>query len=1498
MQTNNQSPIEQAKSTGLPGFLQSLAGYYSQFLETDFKGTREPKRKFAQKTGMNRTGIHLGQYDEFRRLIVGKLGQKTPASFNVKYGKYSATVSSTARAGISAAIKSIDTKELISSLAIIELKCSEWQNSNKKDFEELVETLQNVVCKSFDLHIVSRVLEVIKPVLENQSGVSSALGDIETFAEEIISIIVDEQFEVFAEAIGEAVYGNNSSALRDTLEKISNQQRIQDVLNTYFENFVAKDIFVELREMVSSQAVTENTQIYLNVSEVIVGRSKFPLYYIPLSVDFDKSLLRLEFSNAVYVNKKAIDFVLSYLQREHNLLDTNPILERILHKNEDETYFEALSNTFHKILAAIKVEGDVKLNSSGTSRAAANGVSVNNEVSISLFDKSDESIVNDYEALMVGLQPDSSLLGSFSDMIDSFLTKNPISIDAQIDREWDETVLDERLVVQSPLPLAEEQQKVLAAIRNPKSKFIIVEGPPGTGKSHTISAIAFELILSGKNILILSDKNEALDVVESKLNSVITKARGAETEYVNPLLRLGKHNSNYSNIIKKSSIDKLKTSVRTFKANEKNFNKEFSSSENSLKARVVSTVEAIEDITFNDISEFHKNEAELFDRIEGLRDLSSVDEQQIITLALVRKLLVSDRKKFAAIGQDLPTLKTYLRLMPVIAEVPEEICSIAMNFPDLKLLEVKKLTHISDSIRSLRWPVFGYLFARREILELARQVENITGVFDLRPQEKLGQYDLITKLPETLASIIASFGASAEQDLAAVYKFLPTGDVLAREDGALLKEFSEQEWQETVVNLLPVSIKGLLGADESEVNILNDFENLMGLKRGLKDKFSQVPDFDYLQEKTQLEQMNTLKLVNCIDERVTEFAVSKRADARTLQQIIRNKTKFPISMFNNLSEAFPCMIAGLRDFAEFIPLESNLFDLVVIDEASQVSIAQALPAILRAKKVLVLGDRRQFGNVKTANASKKVNSGSFKQVMDVFDQEVGDDVSQKTRAGNFNITHSVMDFFELSSNFTIQLKKHFRGYPEMISFSSKYVYPDGLQALKIRGKPISEVLEFVETPDPERLETLRNANAAEADVIIERLNVLLDMDKPPSVAIITPHREQVTYLQKRLSDEPRREELYKKLRLAVFTFDTCQGEEREIIFYSMVANRNLDNLKYIFPRDLDLSEDEIDGSRKFQRLNVGFSRGMEKLIFVLSKPVEEYQGAIKRVFQHYKDVINTANQLPEAADTDQSSPMEARVLEWLKATSFVSSNADRIEIVPQFDLGAYLKALNPSYSHAAYKVDFLIRLQTDSDIQQCIIEYDGFEFHFVDHASVDAGNWRSYLTEGDIEREFILESFGYKMLRINRFNIGSDPVETLDNRLSELFNEFKDKDLSHSTVVRYQTLAKENIEGLEVGTHKKCAKCDQIKPISNFADASLKSNYGNNCQDCKNTTGQRRYRAKPTSPSLKGTVNSKSREVRNNLIKSLRSQGISYKDIGARPDVNLDRRTVREICNT
>ena len=236
------------------------------------------------------------------------------------------------------------------------------------------------------------------------------------------------------------------------------------------------------------------------------------------------------------------------------------------------------------------------------------------------------------------------------------------------------------------------------------------------------------------------------------------------------------------------------------------------------------------------------------------------------------------------------------------------------------------------------------------------------------------------------------------------------------------------------------------------------------------------------------------------------------------------------------------------------------------------------------------------------------------------------------------------------------------------------------------------------------------------------------------------------------------------------TFDTCQGEERDIIFYSFVACPEKDNLNYIFPRDLEVTDDEVDGSLKRQRLNVGFSRGKEKLIFVHSKPINEFKSSLKTVLMHYERCMVEG---PTTADTDQQSYMEPKVLGWLKNTAIKNELGDKMEIIPQFKLGEFLKKLDPSYDHPTYKVDFLLRIKQGEILHHIIVEYDGFEHHFDTNRSseIDEFNWEDYLNESDVEREKVLESYGYRMLRINRFNVGNEPVTELNSRINLLLEE-------------------------------------------------------------------------------------------------------------------------------
>ena len=86
------------------------------------------------------------------------------------------------------------------------------------------------------------------------------------------------------------------------------------------------------------------------------------------------------------------------------------------------------------------------------------------------------------------------------------------------------------------------------------------------------------------------------------------------------------------------------------------------------------------------------------------------------------------------------------------------------------------------------------------------------------------------------------------------------------------------------------------------------------------------------------------------DKRFLEFQENNKNDAKTFKNIISKKLRF-LRKISKIKNAFLCIIAGIRDYAEYIPLDKHVFDLLIIDEASQVSIAQAFPAIVRAKNL-------------------------------------------------------------------------------------------------------------------------------------------------------------------------------------------------------------------------------------------------------------------------------------------------------------------------------------------------------------------------------------------------------------------------------------------------------------------------------------------------------------------------------------------------------------------
>ncbi len=89
------------------------------------------------------------------------------------------------------------------------------------------------------------------------------------------------------------------------------------------------------------------------------------------------------------------------------------------------------------------------------------------------------------------------------------------------DQGFKEAEVDEKLVFRDLYHVCDADPSQIAVIEDIKSgKNLVVEGPPGTGKSQTIVNTIAELLATGKSVLFVSEKMAALQVVKERLDHV------------------------------------------------------------------------------------------------------------------------------------------------------------------------------------------------------------------------------------------------------------------------------------------------------------------------------------------------------------------------------------------------------------------------------------------------------------------------------------------------------------------------------------------------------------------------------------------------------------------------------------------------------------------------------------------------------------------------------------------------------------------------------------------------------------------------------------------------------------------------------------------------------------------------------------------------------------------------------------------------------------------
>jgi very-short-patch-repair endonuclease len=492
--------------------------------------------------------------------------------------------------------------------------------------------------------------------------------------------------------------------------------------------------------------------------------------------------------------------------------------------------------------------------------------------------------------------------------------------------------------------------------------------------------------------------------------------------------------------------------------------------------------------------------------------------------------------------------------------------------------------------------------------------------------------------------------------------------------------------------------------------------------------------------------MNYLESIDgqhCLQELAAEFRKTEKRLAKTQEKLVENLTWFRMTKISEehrralrqyaiavtrigagtgkvrtpryrreASEAMkkavgavPCWIMPHWRISETLPAEIGKFDLVIIDEASQSDI-WALPALLRGKRILVVGD----------------------------DKQVSPTIIGKTESQLTNLAHQYLNGFDLGKQMTpessiydlaqvafaadnICLREHFRCTEPIITFSDRHWYKC-LVPLRVpkASERIDPPLVDVYVKDGFRHES-NKTNPPEAHAIVREIKSLTDNPafSGRSIGVIsllgqgTQARLIAELLFEKIGEEKIREH-----DIVCGDPSSFQGNEKDIIFLSMV-----DDARQLHARTDRASQ---------QRFNVAASRARDRMYLFRSFRREDIRnpGDLRGLLlDHFHNPIiqdsHQVNSLRELCDSD----FEERVYDALVARGY--------RVTPQVPAGGF-------------RLDLVVE---GSDNRRLAIECDGARYHGPDR----------YFE--DLNRQRVLERAGWTFWRCWGANFYRNPERVL-----------------------------------------------------------------------------------------------------------------------------------------
>lgn len=237
--------------------------------------------------------------------------------------------------------------------------------------------------------------------------------------------------------------------------------------------------------------------------------------------------------------------------------------------------------------------------------------------------------------------------------------------------------------------------------------------------------------------------------------------------------------------------------------------------------------------------------------------------------------------------------------------------------------------------------------------------------------------------------------------------------------------------------------------------------------------------------------------------------------------------------FATILELLPCWCVNSLKIADSIPLEQDLFDVAIIDEASQCDIASSLPVLYRVKKAVIIGDNKQLKHISFLAKNKEK---SFFKKNDVKPDE---QLIWRYR------TNSLYDWALYYADKQIMLKTQYRMPINLFNFSNQKFYNGAVTSNNANNGGLFNC--YVDGLQ----DNGKSRNFVEVETIARWLKKNMQNEK--SYAVISPFVEQVKLLDKVLNKILTAEQLQ---RLTISTVYGMQGAEADTVLISWVIADN------------------------------------------------------------------------------------------------------------------------------------------------------------------------------------------------------------------------------------------------------------------------------------------------------------------------------------------------------